>query len=89
MISDEKKKIAAYISRNYGLDATQAQKLVEELPLLFDFTVEHYIRNRHLSLQQQGQKNCGIYKTIAGELGSMVFSAEQLSERQIRRIIYG
>ena len=89
MAIDETSRIKSYIIRNFGIEAEQADKLVDELPALFSFTVDEYVRTRHLELQRQGLKNREIYSKIKQELGRLVFSAGNLSERQIRRIIYG
>ena len=89
MDNDTKGKIKNHIARNYGIEPEQAERLLEELPQLFPLTASEYICQRHLALQQLGFKNSEIYRKIGTELEGMVFSAGSMSERQIRRIIYG
>lgn len=81
--------IKKYFIDNFALSENQADRLIKELPVLFDSTAEEYIRQRHLELQHEGIKNEEIYETISSELGKRVFSAGDFSIRQIRRIIYG
>jgi hypothetical protein len=48
-----------------------------------------YIRRRHRRLQNQGLSNPQIFTRLTQELPRWRFRAAQLSERQIRRVIYG
>jgi hypothetical protein len=73
----------------YGLESSMAERIVEEVLLAYGDTVEEWVRSRHIRLQRQGLNNQSIYRTIAAELGGRRFSAEALSIRQIRRLIYG
>jgi len=73
----------------YGLEASMAERLMEEFLIYFNQTVEEWVRSRHYHLQRQGYKNEAIYSIIAEELGMRRFTSEPLSIRQIRRLIYG
>ena len=44
---------------------------------------------RHAELQAVGKKNPEIFRLIADELGRRLVAAPLLSERQLRRIVYG
>ena len=55
----------------------------------FDVSVDAYVVQRHRALKDAGHKNASIYRLIAEELRSRRFPAPTLSERQIRRLIYG
>ena len=55
----------------------------------FDEPVEKYVRRRHGELQKAGLANPAIYQQIAAELTWWRVAAPRLSERQIRRVIYG
>ena len=52
-------------------------------------TVEEFVRRRHIELQQRQRKNHEIWPLIAAELGQRRFTAPGLSERQLRRSVYG
>ncbi|MFA6507915.1 MAG: hypothetical protein WCT14_17565 [Treponemataceae bacterium] len=74
---------------SYGIDPAQAERIIESILVSFGSTVEEWIRSRHIALQRQGLKNDKIYQIIAEELPFRRFTAVALSERQIRRMIYG
>ena len=48
-----------------------------------------YVRERHARLQTYGARNPEIFSRIAEELAQRVVAAPELSERQLRRIVYG
>jgi hypothetical protein len=48
-----------------------------------------WIRRRHAELQRQGLRNAEIYGRIQEEARRILVQPRPLSERQIRRIIYG
>ncbi len=73
----------------YGLDESLAERIIEEVMLAYSDTVEEWVRSRHIRLQRRGLRNQDIYRTIERELGERRFSAEPLTLRQIRRLIYG
>ena len=79
-----------HLCHSSGLTAPEAHKLVEETIAFFAETPEDYVRRRHLEIKQElGLSNAQIYRRIEAELTQLVFAAPRLSERQIRRIIYG
>lgn len=51
--------------------------------------VDSYVRRRHAQLKTLGAKNSVIFARLATELEGRVFAAPELSERQLRRIVYG
>ena len=51
--------------------------------------VEVYVRRRHAHMRTYGRRNNEIFAIIAAELAERLVSAPDLSERQLRRIIYG
>lgn len=64
-------------------------KLVEELLDHWSESVEAFVRRRHGELQRQGTPNRLVYGILVREAGERPFTAQTLSERQVRRIIYG
>nr|WP_246321574.1 hypothetical protein [Nocardioides panzhihuensis] len=72
-----------------GLPPTEAARVVEDVVAYFDEPVEAYVRRRHAQLKTYGGKNDAIFALLAEELRSRVVAAPQLTERQLRRLIYG
>ena len=48
-----------------------------------------FVQRRHDELRRRQRKNGEIWPVIATELGARRFAAPELSERQLRRIVYG
>jgi hypothetical protein len=71
------------------LSRDEAMRLVAEILAYFSEDLEGYVRRRHAELQAEGHPNLLIYRRIARELEARRFPAPLMSERQIRRIIYG
>jgi polyhydroxyalkanoate synthesis regulator phasin len=71
-----------------GLTPAEARRVVEDVVAFYAEPVEEYVRRRHLELKTYGARNDEIFALIATELGERVVAAPQLSERQLRRIIY-
>ena len=82
-------ELIEHLQRISALDAVKARQLVEEVLNFYQEGVEHFVSRRHRELQLQGLANSQIYTLIAQELSQRCFAAPVLSERQIRRMIYG
>jgi len=82
-------ELIAYLARSTRLTAAEVRRVVDEVLAFMDETAEDFIRRRHLALQSLGLPNARIFVQIAQELEQRRFRAPPLSERQIRRIIYG
>ena len=82
-------RLRDHLRRNYGLQDSVARQIWQDLLAFFTDDPEEYIRRRHLELQDQGLKNDEIYSILGKEVRTMLFPGPKLSDRQIRRIIYG
>jgi hypothetical protein len=71
------------------LSRAEAERVVEEVLAYFHESLEQFIRRRHAELQGEDEKNTVIFDQIAAELTQRRFAAPALSQRQIRRLIYG
>jgi polyhydroxyalkanoate synthesis regulator phasin len=71
-----------------GLSPAEARRVVEDVVAYYAEPVEDLVRRRHAELKTYGARNAEIFARIAEELGERVVAAPQLSERQLRRIIY-
>jgi hypothetical protein len=62
---------------------------VADVLAYFGQTVDEYVARRHQELKDRNRKNDAIWPQLADELKTRRFKAEELSERQLRRIVYG
>ncbi len=83
------KELVRHIVASTGLPEAIATRVIADVTAYFAETVEDYIRRRHGELRDRHLKNDDIWPRIAAELGSRRFGAPGLSERQLRRIVYG
>jgi hypothetical protein len=72
-----------------GLSPAEALRLIEDVVAFHAESVESYVRRRHAELKTYGAKNPEIFARISAELPERVVAAPELSERQLRRIVYG
>ena len=78
-----------HLVRTRGLPRSEARRIVEEVVSFYGETAEAFVTRRHRELQAEGLRNRAIYARVAVELEGRRFRAPRLSERQIRRIVYG
>lgn len=77
------------VAASTGLSLPDAARLVQDVVAFYAEPVEQYVRRRHAHLQAYGARNPEIFARIAGELRGRLVSPPELSERQLRRIVYG
>jgi hypothetical protein len=77
------------VSGSSGLTPAEAARVIEDVLAWYREPVEAYVRRRHAHHHLYGRRNPEIFALIAGELAGRVVAAPTLSERQLRRIIYG
>lgn len=82
-------ELLRYLERLTGLSPGQCARLVEDILIQFDETLEHFVQRRHLELKATGLKNAVIYEQLQAEVAGRRFVSPHLTERQIRRLIYG
>ena len=78
-----------HLVRTCGLRRPEARRIVEEVVSFYGETPEAFVARRHRELQAEGVRNQAIYSMVAAELEGWRFRAPRISERQIRRIVYG
>ena len=78
-----------HICETFGMDTAGFKRLYEEFLSCFGLTLEEYVRSRHLELQREGMKNNDIYGLIMAEVPGLRFAAGPLTQRRVRRMIYG
>jgi hypothetical protein len=78
-----------HIATSTGLSPAEAARVVEDVIAFHAEPVEDYVRRRHAQLKTYGAKNPEIFARIAEELVDHVVAAPELTERQLRRLVYG
>ena len=73
----------------HGLEEALARAVVAEVVDAFDLTVDDFVTRRHAELKRGGLSNESIFSRVRQELAVWRFRAPELSERQLRRRIYG
>ena len=81
--------LVRHVARSTGLDEATASRVVADVTAYFGQTVQEYVISRHEDLKSRNRKNDDIWPLIMDELKSRRFRADELSERQLRRMIYG
>jgi hypothetical protein len=81
--------LVRHVAASTGLPEATAGRVVADVAAYFAESVEEYVRRRHGEMRAMHWKNDNIWPQIAAELGTRRFGAPNLSERQLRRIVYG
>ncbi|HEX9553508.1 MAG TPA: hypothetical protein VF983_09910 [Streptosporangiaceae bacterium] len=82
-------EVISRVSASTGLSPGEAARVVADVIGWYQEPVEIYVRRRHTHLQMYGKRNNEIFAVIAAELAERLVAAPDLSERQLRRIVYG
>lgn len=77
------------LERTTQLPRGVLSRLVGEVVDFQGETVDAFVRRRHRELQRDGLGNDAIWPRISSELAGRRFRAPELSERQLRRLVYG
>lgn len=77
------------VAASTGLSPAEAARVIEDVVAFHAEPVEAYVRRRHARLKTYGARNAEIFARIAEELAGRVVAAPELTERQLRRIVYG
>jgi hypothetical protein len=81
--------LVRYLAASTGLPQATAVRVIADVAAYYNETIEEFVRRRHGELQRRQRKNEEIWPLIAAELAERRFAAPGLSERQLRRIVYG
>lgn len=77
------------IAASTGLSQSEAARVIDDVLAFYGETVEDFVRRRHAEMQTYGGRNAQIFAAIAAELRERRVAAPELTERQLRRLIYG
>ena len=81
--------LVRHVAASTGLSEATATRVVADVKAYFSETVEAYVRRRHAELKDKNWKNDEIWPLLTAELGARSFGAPVLTERQLRRMVYG
>jgi hypothetical protein len=79
--------LARYLAASTGLPQPTAVRVIADMVTYFNETIEEFVRRRHAELRRQ-YKNDEIWPVIAAEIRQRRFPAPELSQRQLRRMVY-
>ena len=85
----EDEALVDHLVSSGALRRGEAVRVVAEVVAFFSETAEEFVRRRHRELREGGVGNPDSFTRIAAELRARPVAAPRLSERQVRRIIYG
>ena len=77
------------LAESTGLSTGEATRVIGDVLAHYGESVEEVVRRRHAALALRGMHNPEIFRVIAAELGERRVAPPALSERQLRRIVYG
>ena len=89
LVMDVDPEVVARVVASTGLTPAEATRVVQDVVAFHAEPLEDYVRRRHAHLKTYGAKNPEIFARIAEELADRVVAAPRLSERQLRRLVYG
>lgn len=82
-------ELLRHVVRTTGLPPALARRVVSDVMGYFVETAEEYVLRRHAELRRDGLANAKIWSLLRKELDVRPVAAPPLSERQLRRIVYG
>jgi hypothetical protein len=82
-------ELVRHVATSTGLPGPVAARVVADVVAYFSETAEEYVRRRHRELQAHDRRNAEIWAVIASELTARPVRSGEVSERQLRRIVYG
>ncbi len=88
VVADELTPLLDHLEHS-GISRGAATRVVAEVLAYFSETSQEFVRRRHRELQLAGTANPESFATIARELAARRVAGPILSERQVRRLIYG
>jgi hypothetical protein len=81
--------LVRHVVASTGLPAETAARLVADVLAYYGETTEQFVRRRHAELRRRHLGNARIWPVVSAELAERRVVAPRLSERQLRRIVYG
>jgi len=77
------------VADSAGLTPAEAARVVEDVLAWYREPLEDFVRRRHAYHRLYGRRNPQIFALIADELAGRLVAPPPLTQRQLRRIVYG
>lgn len=77
------------VAGSAGLTRAEAARVIEDVLAWYREPVQDFVRRRHAHHHLYGRRNQQIFALIAEELAGRLVAPPALSQRQLRRMIYG
>jgi hypothetical protein len=81
--------LVSRIASSTGLTPGEAARVITDVIAFYSEPTEDFVRRRHGQLQTYGMRNPEIFAQISSELARRVVAPPPLTDRQLRRIVYG
>lgn len=82
-------ELLRHVVTSTGLAPEVAGRLIADVLAYFGETTEQFVRRRHAELHRRGYGNAAIWPVISAELAGRRVAPAPLSDRQLRRVVYG
>lgn len=83
------RELVDHLVATTGLTPAEAARVIDDVVAFLAEPVEEFVVRRHAQLKTYGAKNPEIFARIAEDLTTRVVAAPRLTERQLRRLVYG
>jgi hypothetical protein len=81
--------LVAHLVRSTPLSASEAARVIAEVVGYFSEQLPDLVRRRHAEMKRRGLTNEQIFAALSVELATRRVAPPPLSERQLRRMVYG
>jgi hypothetical protein len=81
--------LIAHLVRSTPLNEAEAARVIAEVVGYFSEELPDFVRRRHAELKRRGLQNEQIFAVLGAELATRRVVPPALSQRQLRRIVYG
>ncbi len=88
-LNDDLRELVDQLERTTQLPRGLLARLVGDVLGHYDEGVDAFVRRRHAELQVERMSNPVIWDQLSSEIALRRFTADALSPRQLRRIVYG
>ncbi|TDQ50096.1 hypothetical protein EV188_11092 [Actinomycetospora succinea] len=82
-------ELVRHVAASTGLPGEVAARVVADVVAFYSETTEEFVRRRHRELQARDRRNAEIWTVIADELAHRPVAPGEVSERRLRRMVYG
>lgn len=89
MLDEPDERLISHLVRTTSMPSPLVRRVVAEVISYYSEPVDDFVRRRHGELRSSGLTNPDIFEALAKELEDRRFPAPPLSERQLRRVVYG